>query len=137
MVLGIVGFVVVLIALYIFFEYMNKLTYERYTYEFFSIAHMLQVIIGYWLVYFGSDIYMSALKKGGDLLNGQLLIFIGVVVILVVIYKNFKAVPFFAAVMLSVVQLFICIPLSVGVFLGLIMAMAFLAETKPVYVLND
>ncbi len=80
---------------------------------------------------------MEALKKSGDLLNGQILIGIGLIIILVVIYKNFKATPILVASVLTLLQLIIALPLSVGVLLGLVMALAFFAETKPVYVIND
>ena len=136
-VLGIIGFIAALMALYIFLEYVNGFTLKGYRYEFFSIAHMLQVIVGYWIIYFGHSIYAKALKKGADLLNGEVLIAIGVVVVLVVIYKNFKATPFLLALLLTALQLLIAAPLAIGVFLGLILLFAAAAETKPVYVINN
>lgn len=136
-VLGIIGFIAVSMALYIFLEYLNRVTLERYSYEFFSISHMLQVIVGYLFIYFGHNLYLEELKKGIDVLNGQMLIVIGFVVVLVVIYKNFKAIPFLLAVLFTALELLIAVPLTFVVFLGLIMLFAAAAETKPVYVINN
>ena len=136
-VLTVVGLIVGLMVLYIFIEYLNNFSMSRYSYEFFSIAHFVQVIIGYWIIYFGNNLYTKALKAGGDLLNGQLLISIGVVVVIVVIYKNFKAVPFHVAATFTFLQLVLSFPFAVGAFFILIIGAAVLAETKPVYVLNN
>lgn len=136
-VLAIVGFIIVTMGLYIFFEYLNDLIQRRYGYEFYSIGNLIQVIIAYWLMYFGDKLYMKALKVDGDPLNGGLLLAIGVVMVIIVIYKNFKAVPFFEALIFTILELLICIPLSVGVLFALLILMAALAETKPVYVLNN
>ena len=136
-VLGIVGFIVILIGLFIMFEYLNNFSLRNYGYEFFSIGHMLQVMIGYWIIFFGNNIYMKAVKASEDLLNGQLLIVIGVVVVLIVVYKNFKAVPFLVAFAFTILELIICAPLAVGAFFILVIAAAALTETKPVYVLNN
>ena len=136
-VLTIIGLIVGLMALYIFIEYLNSFSMSRYSYEFFSIAHFIQVIIGYWISYFGNSLYTKALRGGGDLLNGQLLISIGVVVVMLVIYKNFKTVPFHIALAFTFLQLALSLPLAVGAFFILIIGVAVLAETKPVYVLNN
>ena len=136
-VLIIVGFIVGMIGLYLVFEYLNDVSMKNYSYEFFSIGHLIQVMIGYWIIFFGNNIYMKAAKASGDLLNGQLLIAIGVVVVLIVVYKNFKAVPFLVALAFTILELIICAPLAVGAFFILVIAAAALAETKPVYVLNN
>jgi len=136
-VLTVAGFLVGMMALYIFIEYLNNFSMRSYGYGFFSVGHLAQVIIGYWIIYFGNNLYSKALKAGGDLLNGELLIAIGAVVVLIVVYKNFKAVPFLVAVVLSGVQLALCLPLAVGALFILIVGAAILAETKPVYVLNN
>jgi hypothetical protein len=81
--------------------------------------------------------YIKAVENNGDALNGQLLIFIGVVIILIVMYKNFKYVPFFTALILSVLQLLISIPLAAGALFVLFIGLAALSQTKPVFVLND
>ena len=136
-VLGIIGFIAVSMALYIFLEYLNGFTLKRYSYEFFSVAHILQVIVGYLFIFFGHNLYVEELKKGIDVLNGQMLIAIGFVVVLVVIYKNFKAIPFLLAVLFTALELLIAVPLAFVVFLGVIMLFAAAAETKPVYVINN
>ncbi len=87
-VLAIIGFLVGLMALYIFIERLNEFTWSYYKYEFFRKGHLAQVIIAYWIIYFGDKLYSKALK--------------------------------------AVSALFI-----------LIVGAAILAETKPVYVLNN
>jgi len=136
-VLGIIGTVVVLFLIFIVFNFINEYTIRKYSYKFYSIAHFIQIIIGNWIIYFGYDMYVKALKNSGDTLNGQLLILIGVVVILFILYKNFKYVSFFNALILSILQLLLSIPLSIGTFLILIIAVAFFSGIKPVYVINN
>jgi len=135
-VLGIIGFIAALLAMYIFLEYVNGFTLRGYGYEFFSIAHMIQLIIGYWIIYFGNSMYEDAMKNHGDILNGQVLMVIGVIVVLVVIYKNLMKVPLLFSVPLTALQLLITAPLALGAFLGAILLFAIAAQTKPVYVIN-
>ena len=137
MVLKILGVIVALIVLYAIFTEMNDYSYKKYKYEFFSVAHLLQVIIGYWIIYFGSTLYTDALKHSGDILNGELLMGIGVIVVAIVLYKNFKAVPLSVALLFSAFELALCAPLAVAVLFILIVAVGVFAETKPVYVLNN
>ncbi|WP_457748232.1 hypothetical protein [Sulfurimonas sp.] len=136
-VLKILGFIIAIAALYALFEYLNNWSLKRYKYEFYSVSNLAQVIVGYWIIYFGNNIYTKALKAHGDLLNGQLLIAIGVIVVLIVIYRNFKAVALFEALLLTLLELLICIPLAIGAFIVLIVLVAALSETKPVYVINN
>ena len=137
MVLKILGAIVLLIALYAIFTEMNNYSYRRYKYEFFSMAHLLQIIIGYWIIYFGNTLYLDALKHSGDVLNGELLMGIGVIVVAIVLYENFQAVPLSVALIFSAFELALCAPLAVAVLFIVIIAVAALAETKPVYVLNN
>jgi len=136
-VLTIIGIIIGLMALYMFIEYLNNFSLRNYRYEFFSVAHFTQIIIGYWMIYFGNSLYTKALKAGGDLLNGELLMAIGAVAVLIILYKNFMATPFGVALALSAIQLALSLPLAVGAFFVLLIAIAVLAETKPVYVLNN
>jgi len=136
-VLEMIGIAVGLIALYIFFEYMNEVTEDRYNYKFFSFRHLAQIAIGYWFIYLGQGAYIAALENNGDLLNGVLLVLIGLIIVLAVIYKNFKQVPLSLALFLSAIELLIALPLAIAFLLGLIVLGLFAAQTKPVYVVND
>jgi len=135
-VLEIIGILVGMFLIYMLYKDLNEYSIRKYRYEFYSVANLMQIIIGDWIIYFGRSVYLMAVEEHGDVLNGQLLIFIGVAVISLVLYKNFRYVSFFTALILSILQLLISIPLAVGTFFILLIAIAALAETKPVYVLN-
>jgi len=79
---------------------------------------------------------MKALERGGDILNGQLLMGIGVIVILIVVYSNIKNTSLVFGVLITIFQQLLYIPLSVFAFLGVLLALAMASGTKPVYKIN-
>jgi vacuolar-type H+-ATPase subunit I/STV1 len=115
----------------------NEYTIQKYRYEFFNMGNFLISAVGYGLLYFGYKWYMSALEKNQDILNGQILIGIGVILILTVIYYNIKNTSGPTGLALSLVQAPIYSVLAVFSLIVLIAAVAFFSETKPVYNIND
>ena len=136
-VLGVVGVIVALLFLYWLFEYLNNYSLDHYKYEFYSGSRLIVVIIGYWCLFFGHGMYEEALKNSGDILNGQALMGIGALLVFLILYNNFKAVPMTEAIFLSALELLLCVPLAYGAFFLLLAAVAFFSDTKPVYVINN
>ncbi len=83
----------------------NQYTTKKFNYQIFDGGTLVLVTIAYALIYFGFDFYQSALKNGGDILNGQLMIAIGIVLIVLDIWINIKNTNFEEGVVLSIVQL--------------------------------
>ncbi|HIQ27733.1 MAG TPA: hypothetical protein EYH42_04460 [Sulfurovum sp.] len=90
LVLKIIGILIAAFLVYLLIVKVNEYTIQKYRYQFFNMANFLISAVGYGLLYFGYKWYMNALEKNQDLLNGQILIGIGVILILAVIYYNIK-----------------------------------------------
>jgi len=90
LVLKIIGILIAAFLVYLLIIKVNEYTIQKYRYQFFNMANFLISAVGYGLLYFGYKWYMNALEKNQDLLNGQILIGIGVILILAVIYYNIK-----------------------------------------------
>lgn len=136
-VLIIIGILVSIYLVYLLVIKVNQYTIKKYDYEFFNMANYLISALAYVLLYFGYKWYMSALEKHGDMLNGQILIVIGVILLIGVIYINIKNTSPTVGISLSIVQAPIYSALAVVSVLAIAMAIAFFAETKPVYSIND
>ena len=137
LVLKIIGILIVAFLIYLLIIKVNEYTIQKYRYEFFNMANFLISAVGYGLLYFGYKWYMSALEKNQDILNGQILIGIGVILILTVIYYNIKNTSGPIGLVLSLIQAPIYSALAVFSLVALIAAIAFFSETKPVYNIND
>jgi len=137
LVLKIIGILITVFLVYLMIVKVNEYTIQKYRYEFFNMGNFLISAVGYGLLYFGYKWYMSALEKNQDILNGQILIGIGVILILTVIYYNIKNTSGPTGLALSLVQAPIYSVLAVFSLIVLIAAVAFFSETKPVYNIND
>ena len=137
LVVKIIGFLVAIYLVFLLVVKINDYTRDKYRYDFFNITNFTISAIGYALLYFGYIWYMKALDKHGDVLNGQILIGIGIVLLLGVIYLNVKNTSLSAGVSLSIVQAPIYSVLSIIALFVLLASIAFFSETKPVYNIND
>ena len=136
LVLTIIGVIAGIIILSLFVSWINRYTYATYYYEFFNFSNYVVTGIGYFLIYFGIDWYEKALIKNGDLLNGQLMMSIGAVLILGVFINHVKRTNFLFALVVGIFQIILYIPLAyLGAFVLLAM-FAFVMDTKPVYRIN-
>lgn len=118
-ILGLLGGIVV--CLYLVGK-INKYTQQRFHYLLFNKETLIIVAIAYALIYSGIRVYQSALSSDGDLLNGQLMVGIGFLFIVVDIWINIKHTSFWTGVFLSPVQLLFYV-----VAVALIVVLAFMA----------
>lgn len=135
-VLGIIGFILVVLLLYWLVISINAYSYKKYKYEFFNMQNFIITAIGYAFLFFGNKWYMSALKDSSDLLNGGILLGIGVVIVLYVVYMNIKHTALLFGLFFTLFELILYVALSLVSAFALLIAIAALAETKPVYNIN-
>ena len=136
-VLGIIIAIVLIIVLYLFIQKINSYSLKKYQYEFFNVGNYVASAVGYVLIFYGHSWYESAVKMNGDILNGILLMLIGIVPILAVVLINIKETSTEFALVLSIVQQILYAALAVIGFFALLIAIAFVMQTRPVYNLND
>ena len=111
--------------------------YIVYKYDLFNGGNYSISIAAYALIYAGFIVYNKAIANNGDILNGQLLIGIGVLLIISIIIYNIKKTSFFIGLILSLIQAVLYSVLATIGILFVIAAIAFFSETKPVYVVNN
>ncbi len=104
-VLTILGLLIAAAIGWLIITKINQYTTKKFNYQIFDGGTLVLVTIAYALIYFGFDFYQSALKNGGDILNGQLMIAIGVILIVLDIWINIKNTNFEEGVVLSIIQL--------------------------------
>ena len=136
-VLAIIGVLVAIVLLVLFVNYANEYSDREFHYEIFNITTFSIIAIGYVFIYFGEGSYNSALMHEGDLLNGILLMIIGAFLVIVGVFINIINTNLKFGIAMSVVQLILYAPLAVVAVFTLIMMVAALMQTKPVYNLND
>jgi len=132
-VLIILGVIAVIAILFVIVSWINNFSEKTYNYEFFSWGNLGVTALGYLLLFYGAKWFNEALSEGGDILNGQLLIGIGVLLILRLLYIHIKHTNFLFGIVVGVFQLILYIPLSVISIFVLLATAAWLSETKPVY----
>jgi hypothetical protein len=135
-VLKIIGFIAFVLLLYWLVISINSYSYKKYKYEFFNMQNFVTTAIGYAFLFFGNNWYMNAVKANGDLLNGGILIGIGAVTVLYVVYINIKRTDLLFGLFFTLFQLVLYVALTLGAAFALLIVMAALSETKPVYNLN-
>ncbi|MDM5270783.1 hypothetical protein PGH07_01175 [Sulfurovum sp. zt1-1] len=89
------------------------------------------------MIFFGYRLYITALAKQGDILNGIIILLIGVALVATVVYFNVKNTSLQDGLGLSLLQAPIYSVLAVLALFVLIAMIAFFSETKPVYHIND
>jgi hypothetical protein len=135
-VLSIIGGIVGLMILSLIIMKLNEYSNTKYKYEIFNIGNFSIAFIANCALFFGNSWYQSALSTSGDLLNGQILISIGIVILLFIVYKNISNTSFEFGMPISIFQLLLYGVASVFLVFGILIALAWLGETKPVYNLN-
>lgn len=132
-VLAILGVLAVVFAIYMYVMYINKISINKYKYEFFSKSNLFFITIAYALIAFGVNLYYEAINNQGDILNGKLLIAIGIIIILFTLYIHIKNTSFLFGVYYGLIQLIIYIPAGLISFLIAFFIFAWAMETRPVY----
>jgi len=136
-VLSIIGIIIALILIVLFIQISNEHSVKAYGYEIFNTGNFIISVVGYLAIYFGNGWYSDALKKHGDLLNGELLMGFGILFLLGVIYLNIKNTTLVYGIVMSIISELIYAAATPVIFFALLLAGAFFAETKPVYNIND
>lgn len=135
--LSLIGLIVTAFLLYVFIEWFNGYTQEKARYKFFTMEHSAAMVISYGLIFFGNSNMQEALKNHGDALNGALVIAIGVAILIGVIVNNFKKTPKKLAIIGSIFQLILYVPIAMGAVIIAAVMLAWFSETKPVYNINS
>ncbi len=90
-VLYIIGFLAVVLLLLFIVANINEYSMKHYSYEFFSFGNLAVVAVAYLMLFYGDKWYLEELAKAGDILNGQILMGIGVLIICALIYIHIKS----------------------------------------------
>jgi len=136
LVLKIIGIIVALVITYFIVEKLNKYTMKKYKYEFVEWYSYLIVAFSYGFIYLGWLIYENALKVNGDILNGQILVGIGILGLFYMLVINIKKTNFFMGLFGTIFQFTIYLALAVVGAIVFLIVSAALSETKPVYNVN-
>ena len=109
-VLFILGFLAVIIVLYMIVIWINEYSQKYYEYEFFNVGSFIIIAIGYGLVWYGFTWFNEAVSVGGDILNGQILVGIGVMFVSGVFLNNIKNTSFGFGFVTGIFQLVLFLP---------------------------
>jgi hypothetical protein len=135
-VLMFLGAIALIIFLYVLVDLINSYSSKVFRYEIFNYGNFIASAIGYLSIYIGQKWYYKALSSGGDMLNGELLILIGVIFIGSVIFSNIKRTNFSFGFFISFFQQALYAPLSILAVIGIALVIAMMSETRPVYRVN-
>jgi len=135
-VLYIIGFIAVLITIFLVTAWLDGFSKRKYGYKFFTWGSLLATGIGYAMIYFGKRWLLEAIAENGDLLNGQILIGLGILLVLAVLIYHIRNTSLWFGLIIGVYQLLLYIPASIIGGYILLAAVAFAAQTKPVYNIN-
>lgn len=115
----------------------DEYTYKVYKYEFFSSVHFFVLFLANVSLYFGHMWYKTVIAASEDILNGIILMIIGALIVTFVVYVNVKRTSLLLGLSVSLFQIALYAVGSVFALFAIVVTIAFLAETKPVYNIND
>lgn len=136
-ILTLIGLVAAGLLLYGFIEWFNSYTQEKARYKFFTMEHSTAMVISYGMMLFGNINMQSALNNNGDALNGALIIAIGIIIFIAVIIHNFRNAPRKLAIIGTLLQTVLYIPIAIGALIIAAAMVAYFSQTKPVYNINS
>jgi len=137
LVLSIIAVIIALVIVALFISYTNSYSQRVYGYDIFNSYTFVLCVIAYLSLYFGNKWYMSALEAGGDTLNGALVMIIGASILLYVFEYNIKKTSILYGVTMTFITGIVYAAATPVVLAFVLAAIAMLAETKPVYNIND
>lgn len=139
-VLKIIGVIVALVAMGIGVISFNEHCDKKFSYRFFTKISFIAAAASIWALMAGHAWYTSSVDSGGDTLNGIVIMGIGAIILLGLVYFNFRMTNLLYGLGGSALQLGLFIPLAyIGTFfvlLGLVLSIFLFAGAKPVYVIN-
>ena len=124
-------------TLYFVIKTLNEKVIHTFKYDFFDTGSFGIAFISNLFIYFGYMWYLEAIEKSGDIFNGGILIGIGIVGLLLLTFINIKRTNFIIGITGSVIQIALFGIASFFAFFLIFLAFAFMANTRPVYNIND
>lgn len=103
-VLFILGSIAAVLILLLIVNGINDFSEKRFGYQFFNYANLTIISIAYFMIIFGGQWYSEALANNGDLLNGELLVGIGVVILISTLINHIKKTTFWFGTTVGVFQ---------------------------------
>ena len=131
--------IAILTSLWIFYKIittLNNKIYTKYKHDFFDSDIFWLAFISNVFIYFGHTWYSEALINHADLLNGQIVMGIGGLGLLLLTALNIKSTNFIIGITGSVIQIALFAIASFFTFFILMIIGLWMMETKPVYVIN-
>lgn len=131
-----IGFITVLITIFMLTAWLDGVSERKYGYKFFTWGNLTLTAIGYFMMVYGKQWLLEATADGGDILNGQILMGIGAVLIAGIFYNHIQKTSLWFGFLVGAYQLLLYVPASIlGAFV-LLAVVAFAMQTKPVYNIN-
>jgi len=135
----IVGLIVLAGIIWSFFAFNNHCK-NKFDYRFFTMPSFLTVGASLIATSFGNEWRMNSIQTNGDILNGIVIMGIGVIVALFLVYLNLKNTNLIYGLGGSAVQLVVfgvlayfgLLILMLGIFISVLASMG----ARPVYVVN-
>ncbi|MCZ4279598.1 hypothetical protein O4H49_02335 [Kiloniella laminariae] len=135
----IIGIIILAGAFFSFLTFNNHCN-RKFGYRFFTMTSFVIVGASLILISIGHEWRLDALKENGDILNGIILMIIGVLISMYLVFKNFKETNFVYGLGGSIVQLSI---FGVLTYLGIVVLIITIAifivgnmGAQRVYVVN-
>ena len=136
-VLSIIAALIALAFIVWFVQYSNDYSTRVYGYEVFNTEEFFGYMVAYVMLYFGYNWFEEALNDHGDILNGILLVLIGLIVIAGMVYNTIKQTSLRYGLGMSLIKALLY-AVAAPVVVGIVMIVgAWLMETKPVVRLDD
>ena len=137
LVLKIIAGITLLWSLYWVITTLNEKVMQKFKYDFLDSGSFGIAFVSNLFIYFGHMWYLEAIEKSGDILNGMVLIGIGIVGLLLLTFINIKRTNFIIGITGSVIQIALFGIASFFAFFLIFLAFAFMANARPVYNIND
>ena len=137
LILSLIGLIAAAFAIYTFILWFNQYTRIHAQYEFFTKEHSVAMVFSYALMFFGNSWMHTALINHGDSMNGAIMLTAGVLLFAGVIINNFLNAPKLYALIGSIAQIILYIPIAIGAVIIVAVVLAWASGTKPVYVVNN
>lgn len=134
-ILSILGVLLSAAAVYGFIEWFNTYSHKEGQYKFFSSEHTMAYVASYLLILFGYKMIENHWRD--DSLNGIIVLAIGIIILILTILNNFKSTKRSLAIKGTLAQVILYVPITVVGLIILAAAVAFFAQTKPVYNINS
>jgi len=126
----------VVVVLLMLVAYLNTISETKFNYSFFTWGNLLYTTLSYALIYLGKRWYLNELAIKGDILNGQIVIAIGLIMIGGLLYQHIKNTTIVFGLAVGVIQLVLYLPAAFLSIIAFFMVLAWLSDTKPVVNLN-